>query len=475
MATAYPGSLDTNSSQLRTDIASSDDMNASGKEHHLMHVNVHGAAIALETKLGTGSSTASTGAVLMGTGSGASAWDTSPTILGALTVGADGSGHDVTFYSGTAGDSFVWDSSEEKLTITGTNGQVALAVADGNVSITDDLDVDGTLEADAITVDGTALSEYIADTVGAMVGSNTETNITVTYEDSDNTLDFVIGTLNQDTTGTAATVTTNAQPAITSVGTLTGLNLSGDIDTAQDFVLGNGEGEQILIQGSTNQLFFQTSGTYRAWLNADGDFLPYATNAYDLGSSSKRWGSLYAGATDITSLTIANGSAGTPSIRFSGDTNTGIYMYDISGTNEGIGFATNGTVRGTWQDAGLTLSTCSEGTGDNIEINGYGVLVKDSSSASVKNITDVNVSDHLNASMVDDLQLKMWSYKNDTSNHPQISLIAEEANAVSPFLNTNKFDEDGNVVPSGLSNKGLISLLIIALKDARTRITALEG
>ena len=87
----------------------------------------------------------------------------------------------------------------------------------------------------------------------------------------------------------------------------------------------------------------------------------------------------------------------------------------------------------------------------------------------------MNVSDHLNASMVDDLQLKMWSYKSDTTNHPQISLIAEEANAVSPFLNTNKFNEDGNVVPSGLSNKGLISLLIIALKDARTRIAALEA
>ena len=222
MATNYPGSLDTSGSQLRTDIASTDDMNASGKEHHLMHVNVHGAAIALETKLGTGSSTASTGAVLMGTGSGASAWDTSPTILGALTVGADGSGHDVTFYSGTAGDSFVWDSSEEKLTITGTNGQVALAVADGNVTIADDLDVDGTLEADAITVDGTALSEYIADTVGAMVGSNTETNITVTYEDSDNTLDFVIGTLNQDTTGNAATAT-----ALETARTINGVSFDG--------------------------------------------------------------------------------------------------------------------------------------------------------------------------------------------------------------------------------------------------------
>jgi hypothetical protein len=78
------------------------------------------------------------------------------------------------------------------------------------LDISGDADIDGTLEADAYTVDGTALNEYIADTVGAMVSSNTETNITVTYEDGDNTLDFVIGTLNQDTTGTADNITVSA-------------------------------------------------------------------------------------------------------------------------------------------------------------------------------------------------------------------------------------------------------------------------
>ena len=76
------------------------------------------------------------------------------------------------------------------------------------LDISGDADIDGTLEADAITIGGVTLAETISDTVGAMVSSNTETNITVTYDDSDNTLDFVIGTLNQDTTGSAATLTT---------------------------------------------------------------------------------------------------------------------------------------------------------------------------------------------------------------------------------------------------------------------------
>ena len=91
------------------------------------------------------------------------------------------------------------------LTSVGTLGALTVtnAVTAGSLDISGDADIDGTMEADAFTVNGTALNEYIADTVGAMVSSNTETNITVTYEDSDNTLDFVIGTLNQNTTGTA--------------------------------------------------------------------------------------------------------------------------------------------------------------------------------------------------------------------------------------------------------------------------------
>jgi len=104
-------------------------------------------------------------------------------------------------------------------TIGHTDDTDLITLADGVVTVAGELDattldisgnadIDGTLEADAITVNGTALDEFIADTVGAMVGSNTETGIGVTYDDSDNTLDFVVGTLNQDTSGTAAIATT---------------------------------------------------------------------------------------------------------------------------------------------------------------------------------------------------------------------------------------------------------------------------
>ncbi len=87
MATAYPGALDTTGSQLRTDIASTDDLDASGKQHDVMHVNAHGAVVALETKLGLTDSNAAANAVLVGTGTSTTAWTTSPTVTGTLTAG----------------------------------------------------------------------------------------------------------------------------------------------------------------------------------------------------------------------------------------------------------------------------------------------------------------------------------------------------------------------------------------------------
>ena len=96
--------------------------------------------------------------------------------------------------------------------ITLSSGVVTVAgeVDATSLDISGDADIDGTLEADAITIGGVTLAETIADTVGAMVTSNTESGITVAYQDADNTLDFTVGTLNQDTTGTADNITVSA-------------------------------------------------------------------------------------------------------------------------------------------------------------------------------------------------------------------------------------------------------------------------
>ena len=94
-----------------------------------------------------------------------------------------------TFVDGATGTQGI--ETDTGLTYNPSSGKLTATEFVGNIDAVNG-DFDGTLEADAYTVDGTALNEYIADTVGAMVTGNTETNITVTYQDSDNTLDFAV-------------------------------------------------------------------------------------------------------------------------------------------------------------------------------------------------------------------------------------------------------------------------------------------
>ena len=82
-----------------------------------------------------------------------------------------------------------------------------------------------------------ATNEVVQDIVGAMVSGNTESGITVAYQDDDGTLDFTIGTLNQNTTGSAATLTTARNIGGVSFDgsasiNLPGVNTSGTQDTS---------------------------------------------------------------------------------------------------------------------------------------------------------------------------------------------------------------------------------------------------
>ena len=73
---------------------------------------------------------------------------------------------------GTTGVRFK-DAFVDTITVTGEIDGASLDIS-GNA------DIDGTLEADAITVNGVALTSHIQTLVGAMVSSNTESGIEVT-------------------------------------------------------------------------------------------------------------------------------------------------------------------------------------------------------------------------------------------------------------------------------------------------------
>jgi hypothetical protein len=122
-----------------------------------------------------------------------------------------------------------------------------------------DVDIDGTLEADAITVDGTTLAEFISDTTGAMFSSNTETGITVTYQDSDNTIDLALAA---------------AQTTITSL-------LATDIKIGED--------DQTKIDFETaDEIHFYAANVEQVYVG-DNIFGPQSDSDVDLGSTGVRW------------------------------------------------------------------------------------------------------------------------------------------------------------------------------------------
>ena len=187
--------VDLNSStEFNIDTAAYD-LNASGA------VTIDGAGVSIDSS--SASNLTTSGGALTITSAAAATWSTA---AGDLTLGS-GAAINIT---PAAGSAIVLDGTinVDAGVVTGATSITLSGELDaGSLDVSGNADIDGTLEADAYTVDGTALNEYIADTIGAMV-TGTETGISVSYDDSDNTLDFVVGTLNQDTTGTAAIATT---------------------------------------------------------------------------------------------------------------------------------------------------------------------------------------------------------------------------------------------------------------------------
>ena len=139
-------------------------------------------------------------------------------VSGTLTVGTDGAGADVTFHSATGSDNFLWDASDEKLVITGTDGQTALDVPDGNVTITDTLTVSGGLVAPlAINAQtGTTYTFVLAD-AGKLVTSSNGSAQTITVPPNSGVA-FAIGTqiIVQNIGSANATLATAGTPTLNS-------------------------------------------------------------------------------------------------------------------------------------------------------------------------------------------------------------------------------------------------------------------
>ena len=233
-----------------------------------------------------------------------------------LTVGANDQGYDVILYGDTASANMTWDTSVDDLIFNGAarivipDGQLVLGstavtstaaelnlvdgitagtviaskaiITDSNKDITGgrnitisgeldagsldvsgDVDVDGSLETDALTIGGTTLAEVISDTTGAMFSSNTETGITVTYQDGDNTIDLALAA---------------AQTTITSL-LATDIKIGEDNETKIDFE-------------TADEIHFYAANAEQVFVS-DGVFGPQTDSDVDLGTTGVRFKNAY--------------------------------------------------------------------------------------------------------------------------------------------------------------------------------------
>lgn len=321
-------------------------------------------------------------------------FDSSLTMTGALTVGVDGTGHDVKFYGDTATRYMEWDQSADKLTVN--KGDVLFAATDSGEKV----HWNGTSSDPVLIVHGSSSEDVLTVTQGRTKFSQRVYCLSTDEAD----LDAVSGAL---------------------------------------VVGGDGTGQHLAFD--TNEIQSKTNGTTVGELRLN----PHGGDIR-----------INAGTTDAK-------------IGFGDDEATSVTDTYLSwtGSTDNFAFICDGTpTLGIWKTGGISVNNLTTTTGTDLVISGTDYIAKKSSSIRYKNVADVNMSDHLTPNMVDSLEPKMFSYKSDTENYPMISFIAEDCDAISPFLAYHYNDQVETI-----DKDALIALLAIGLKDARTRIAALEA
>ena len=150
-----------------------------------------------------------------------------------------------------------YDDSDGTLdfVINGISGNAATATALASARTIHGVSFDGTANID--------LTEVIEDTVGAMVTGNTETGITVTYQDGDGTYDFALAA---------------AQTTITSLFA-TDIKIGEDDETKIDFE-------------TADEIHFYAANQHQIKL-VDGAIVPVTDNDIDLGTNSLEFKDAY--------------------------------------------------------------------------------------------------------------------------------------------------------------------------------------
>ena len=182
-------------------------------------------------------------------------------------------------------------------------------------------------------ITATLTNEQVQDIVGGMVSSNTESGITVTYQDGDGTLDFAVASQTDNNFTNAdhskldgieagATADQSASEIVALIADQTIAPSTIDMEDNEQIKLGTADDLQLvhdgtdsIINNSTNNLFIRSGSTHLQALNAEDMIVAEANGSVELyHDNSKKlqtqsWGVQYYGdlhATDGSHINLGS-------------------------------------------------------------------------------------------------------------------------------------------------------------------------
>jgi VCBS repeat-containing protein len=219
-------------------------------------------------------------------------------IDGTVTVGVDDTGYDVKFFGDTASAYMLWDASVDDLILGGAAG----------LCVSGDADIDGTLEADAITVNGSTLASVIqGTTVTTAQNATNSCKLNIADNESTNENDLIPFIADAGSTGNVALESDGDFHYNPSTGRLTATQLAGTLQTAAQTnitsvgTLGSLTVDNITIDGSS------ITGTGHTTLCGGGDVILDSSNGdIKLHDDGTNWGMLRNSSTNFVICSITN-------------------------------------------------------------------------------------------------------------------------------------------------------------------------
>lgn len=119
-------------------------------------------------------------------------------------------------------------------------------------------------------------------------------------------------------------------------------------------------------------------------------------------------------------------------------------------------------------------ATASGDSADWVLYSGYYFLWRNTSTAAEKENISADLGTNLTADMIDGVTPKIWN-RITAPGIPEIGPIAEDMDAVSPFLASHGTDANDEPVTTGINRVAWMSLMTLAIQDLRDRMEAVEA